>query len=62
MSSAIMLRNQSIAKRFTEEFMENFRSVGLMSDQKMSEIVSQLRGVTPDVRRQAIHLVDDLLR
>lgn len=61
MSSAIMLRNRNIAERFHNEFLENFRKIGLLDDLAYGHIVSALSGLTPQIKREAIKQVRTLM-
>ena len=62
MSSAIMLRNKTIASRFIDEFVENWRIVGGMDDKHYGELLSSISGVTNEVKKKAHQLVDECLR
>ena len=61
MSSAIMIRNRKISTRFKEEFMENWRRIGQISDEEIGRIVSQIKGLSNELRRSATKAVDELL-
>jgi hypothetical protein len=60
MSSAIMLRNARIAKRFSDEFMENWRKVGPLTDGTFGRIVDGLSGLNPQTKRESITEVREL--
>jgi hypothetical protein len=61
MSSAIMVRNKSIAERFYGEYVENFRKVGAVNDKSQGEIASALQGLTPTAKRESLKNVEELL-
>jgi hypothetical protein len=61
MNAAIMIRNEKIAKRFKNEFLENLRKVGPIDDIKYAEISKSFRGINNQIRQEAFQTVDQLL-
>jgi hypothetical protein len=61
MSSAIMFRNAQVTQRFREEFLENWRRVGPLTDAAYANILTGLKGLTPDIKRVAYERIDGLL-
>ncbi len=61
MSSAIMIRNRSIAERFYGEYVENFRKTGGLADDTAGRIISSLHGLSAAIKRECMDRVEDLL-
>jgi len=61
MSSAIMFRNRQIAQRFRDEFMENWRRIGAISERTMGAFTSSIQGLSNEVKKAALESVEKLL-
>lgn len=61
MSSAIMFRNKKIASRFKEEFLENWRRIGALNELEWGEIYSKIQGLTKDIKKNSLLLIEELL-
>mgnify|MGYP001209401073 CR=1 FL=1 len=61
MSSAIMFRNRQIASRFRDEFMENWRRIGAISEKTIGVLTSGLTGLSNEVKKSALESVEKLL-
>lgn len=63
LSAAIMLSNENIARRFTDEFLENYRSVRPLHGSGYAAVLAELLGNASDRRleQRVITEVDDLM-
>ena len=61
MSAGILLRNRQIAQRFHDEFVEGWRRVGPLTDERFASIVGQLTALSPDLKRLALTNVESIL-
>jgi hypothetical protein len=61
MTSSITFRNVKIAQLFKNEFMGNYRKIGLLDDAKMASLLSQLGPVDNNTKRAALAAVEELL-
>ena len=62
MSAAVMLRNKEIVARFKNEFLENWRQIGTLNDADWGNIYSSLKGLTPDIKKNSLRIVDEMLK
>lgn len=61
MSSAIIFKNNRIAKRFYEEFIENWRRIGPSTDEQYSRLISNIKGLNDFLRKKAIEMVEEII-
>lgn len=61
MSSAIMIRNKEIALRFKDEFLENWRSTGVIDELKHASIVVKIKGLSDDLKKKAYEIIEKIL-
>lgn len=60
MDSAIMFKNDGVAKKFYDNFLEEWRMVGPLDDEKFADICKQLGGITSDIKSKAYNMIDSL--
>jgi hypothetical protein len=56
-----MFRNRQIAQRFRDEFMENWRRIGAISERTMGAFTSSIQGLSNEVKKAALESVEKLL-
>jgi hypothetical protein len=61
LSSAIMLKNKRIASRFEADFIENFRSAGLVDDIKYSRLLKSFGAISPQDRSQTMRTIREMI-
>lgn len=62
MKTAIMFRNSLIATRFKEEFLENWRRVGSLTEDKYKNLLASLKGLTPVMMKEASDVIDEIMK
>ena len=61
LSSAIMLKNSKIARRFEGELLENYRSVGQLTDETYAKLIRRFSSVSTADKGQAHKRINELL-
>ena len=61
LSSSIMFKNRQIATRFSGEFMENFRSIGALTDDKYAVLLGEFGKIDATTRASAVRLAEQFL-
>lgn len=62
MNASIIFKNQKVALRYKDEFIESYRKLGTFTDERFAELVKSFSDLDKKTKKDCIDLVDDLLK